>query len=158
MTLRVLCVGKTREAYLRNGVDDFRSRIRRYAQLEYCELKAEKRRKKTPDAEVRQRECERIQRALTPREYVVALDERGRQFSSQEFADFLARCQADGTIKTLTFVMGGATGLTSDVRRQARTVMSLSSLTFPHQLCRMILLEQLYRAYTMLAGEPYHKA
>ncbi len=157
MTIRCICVGKTRESYIVDGVTDFRQRIRRYGPLDYLEIKAEKRRKNTPDAEVRQRECERIQKTLTPQEYVVMLDERGSQYSSREFADFLARCQRDGTIKILTFVTGGATGFTQTLLQQANIVLSLSKMTFPHQLCRLMVLEQVYRAYTILAGEPYHK-
>jgi 23S rRNA (pseudouridine1915-N3)-methyltransferase len=158
MTIRLVCVGKARDAYIIDGVHEFRQRIRRYAPLEYVELKAAKRPKHLPDAEVRQQECDRIRKALTAHEYVVILDEDGAQYSSQEFAEFLARCQQDGAIKTVTFVTGGATGLTPALLRQAQGVLSLSKMTFPHQLCRLILLEQIYRAYTILAGEPYHKA
>ena len=157
MTTRLICVGKTREAYILDGVNEFRQRIRRYTTFEYLELKAEKRHKHTPDAEARQRECERIRHLLTPQDYVVMLDEHGRQYSSREFADVISRCQHDGTIKSLTFVTGGATGFTQTFLRQANVVLSLSNMTFPHQLCRLMLLEQIYRAYTILAGEPYHK-
>ncbi len=157
MTIRLVCVGKIREPYIADGVTEFRKRIRRYGALNYVEVKAEKRRKNSLDAEVRQRECERIQKAIAPQEYVVALDEHGLQYTSREFADFIARCQCDGAIKSLTFVTGGATGFTRTLLQQANTVLSLSKMTFPHQLCRLLLLEQVYRAYTILAGEPYHK-
>ncbi len=157
MTVRLVCVGKIRESYIADGVTEFRKRIRRYGTLVYVEVKAEKRRKNTPDTEVRQRECERIQKAITPQEYVVALDERGPQSTSREFAGFISRCQCDGAIKSLTFVTGGATGFTQSLLQQANTVLSLSKMTFPHQLCRLMLLEQVYRAYTILAAEPYHK-
>ena len=157
MTIKLVCIGKTKEAYARQGIDDYRRRIRRYVSLNYQELKAEKRRENTPDTEIQQREYECIQKALTPQDYVVALDEHGVQYSSVEFADFISRCQMQGRIKTLTFVTGGATGFSRVFLQQADHVVSLSKMTFPHQLCRLVLLEQVYRAYTILAGEPYHK-
>jgi 23S rRNA (pseudouridine1915-N3)-methyltransferase len=157
MTIRLICIGKTKDAYIQQGIDDYARRIRRYCSFEYVELKAEKRRKNTPDIEVQQRECERIRKALTPQEYVVALDEHGEQFSSLGFAEFISQRQLHGAIKILTFVTGGATGFTRTLLQQANTVCSLSKMTFPHQLCRIILLEQVYRAHTIIAGEPYHK-
>lgn len=157
MTIRLICVGKTKGAYIQEGITDYLRRIRHYNPVEYVELKAEKRRKNTPDAEVQQRECERILKVITPQEYVVVLDEYGEQFSSRGFAEFISQCQLHGTIKILTFVIGGATGFTRTLLQQADKVCSLSTMTFPHQLCRIILLEQVYRAHTILAGEPYHK-
>lgn len=159
MTIKLMCIGKTKEAYARQGIDDYRQRIRRYvSSIDYQELKAEKRRKNTPDAEIQRREYECIQKALTPQDCVIALDEHGVQYSSVEFADFISRCQMQGRSKTLTFVTGGATGFSRAFLQEADYVVSLSKMTFPHQLCRLVLLEQIYRAYTILAGEPYHKA
>ena len=157
MTIKLVCIGKTKEAYAQHGIDDYRKRIRRYVPIDYREVKAGKRRKKTPDAEIQQHEYECIRKALTPQDCVVALDEHGVHYSSVEFADFISRCQMQGTIKTLTFVTGGATGFSRIFLQEAEYVVSLSKMTFPHQLCRLVLLEQIYRAYTILAGEPYHK-
>jgi len=157
MTIRLICVGKTKNTYIQEGVNEYIRRIRRYVSLDYVELKAEKRRKNTPDADAQQRECERIQKVITPQEYVVVLDEHGAQYSSGEFAEFISNCQIHGAIKILTFVTGGVTGFTRLLLQQANNVLSLSRMTFPHQFCRVILLEQVYRAYTIIAGEPYHK-
>ena len=157
MTIKLLCVGKIREHYLHEALDEYLKRLRRYIPVEYVEIKAKKRGKKSPESEVKQQEGERLRKMLTPQEFVVALDEKGMHYSSVEFSQFISRCQVRGDIKTLTFVTGGATGLLEAFLSEADVVLSLSKMTFPHQLCRLILLEQLYRAYTIMAGESYHK-
>ena len=157
MTIKLICVGKIRERYLDQAINEYRKRLRRYVAVDYQELKAEKRGKSASDVVIKKREADRIQKRITPRDFVIALDETGRQYSSTEFADFLARCQRHGEIKTLVFITGGATGFPKTFLSQADKVLSLSKMTFPHQFCRLILLEQLYRAYTIIAGESYHK-
>jgi len=157
MTIKLFCVGKTKEQHLRQAIDEYLKRISRYVPVEYSEIKAEKRGKKYSESEVKQREYERIRKLLKPQELVIALDEKGVQYSSIEFSEFISRCQVRGDIKTLTFVTGGATGFSEAFISEADVVLSLSKMTFPHQLCRLILIEQLYRAYTIIAGESYHK-
>jgi 23S rRNA (pseudouridine1915-N3)-methyltransferase len=157
MTIRLLCIGKTKDAYLRQAIAEYIGRLRHYTPLEYIEIKAEKRRKTENNRRVKEREYERLQSVLSPQEFVVALDERGTQYSSVEFSEFISRHQARGDIKTITFVMGGATGFSEKFFEEAKSVISLSKMTFPHQLCRLIFVEQLYRAYSILAGEAYHK-
>jgi 23S rRNA (pseudouridine1915-N3)-methyltransferase len=157
MTIKLLCVGKVREKYLRQAIDDYLTRIRHYIPIDYTEIKAEKRKKTEPDELVKQRECEKIRKMLPSQGIVIALDERGKQHSSTEFSQMISQYQVRGDVKTLTFVTGGATGFSKKFLNQAGSVLSLSKMTFPHQLCRLILVEQLYRACTILAGEPYHK-
>ncbi len=157
MTIKLLCVGKTKEQYLSHAIAEYLKRIRRYVPVEYIEIKAKKIGKKFSELEIKQQECEKIRNALTSQEFVVALDEKGVQYSSVEFSEFISRCQVRGDIKTLTFVTGGAIGLSESFLNEANTVLSLSRMTFPHQLCRLILVEQLYRAYTIMAREAYHK-
>lgn len=157
MTIKLICVGKTKDTYLKHGIEDYLKRVRRYNSFEYVEVKAGKRSKKSYEPEVQQRECETIRKALTPGEFLVVLDERGQHYSSVELAEFISRCQVRGDIKILTFVTGGATGFTRTFLNEADVVLSLSRMTFPHQTCRLLLLEQLYRAYTIIAGESYHK-
>jgi len=157
MTIKLLCVGKIKEPYLQLALGDYLKRIRHYTQIEYREIKAEKRKKTDNDAQVRQRECEKIDKAILPQEVVIALDEQGMQYTSLEFSQLLARYQLRGNIKTLTFVTGGATGFSEAFLKKADAILSLSNMTFPHQLCRLIFVEQVYRAYTILAGESYHK-
>lgn len=157
MTIKLVCVGKTREAYLKQGIEDYLTRVRRYTPLDYVEVKAAKRSKNSYEPDVQQRECENIRKTLTAKDFLVVLDERGQQYSSVELAEFISRCQIRGEIKILTFVTGGATGFTRTFLNEADVVLSLSRMTFPHQTCRLLLLEQLYRAYTIIAGESYHK-
>ena len=157
MTIKLLCVGKIRKPYLQQAIDKYVKRIRHYTSLEYTEIKAEKRGKTKNDLQVKQREWEKIRKAIAVQDTVVALDEHGIKYSSMEFSDFIARYQSRGDIKKLVFVIGGTTGFLDEFLKQADIVISLSKMTFPHQLCRLILVEQLYRAYTILAGESYHK-
>ncbi len=157
MTIKLLCVGKTKEEYFRTALDEYLKRLRHYVPVEYLGIKAEKRRKSESDELVKERECERLTKALPSQGVVIALDEQGTQYTSINFSQKLASYQNRGDIKTLTFVTGGATGFSETFLQSADELMSLSKMTFPHQLCRIILLEQLYRAYTILAGESYHK-
>lgn len=157
MIIKLLCVGKITEPYLQEAIEDYLKRIRRYTTIEYREIKAEKRKKTENDLQIRQRECERLCQAIAPQELVIALDERGSTYSSLEFSQLMAQYQGRGEVKTVTFVIGGATGFAEEFLRKVHSVVSLSRMTFPHQLCRLILVEQIYRAYTILAGEPYHK-
>lgn len=157
MTIRLLCVGKTREKHFREAIENYLRRIRHYTSIEYIEIKAEKRKKTENSEQIKQRECEKIRQAIPPQSIVIALDERGAQYSSREFSQLLSRYQDRGNVKTLMFVTGGATGFSEEFLKNVDSVMSLSKMTFPHQLCRLIFVEQLYRAYTILAGESYHK-
>lgn len=157
MTIKVVAVGKTKEAYLQEAIQEYVKRLRRYTAIEYLEIKTEKRDKKSSGVYAVRKECEKIRQAISPHDRMVALDEHGQQYTSVEFAQFIARCQADGKIKTLTFVTGGPTGFSEEFLREAPHVLSLSTMTFPHQFCRLIVCEQVYRAYTIIAGESYHK-
>jgi 23S rRNA (pseudouridine1915-N3)-methyltransferase len=157
MTIKFLCVGKITDPYLQGALEDYLKRLRHYTTIEYREIKAEKRKKTDNDVQIRQREGERLRQAISPQELVIALDEQGDAYSSLEFSHLLAQYQRRGEIKTVTFAIGGATGFAQEFLHKTQAVIALSRMTFPHQLCRLILVEQVYRAYTILAGEPYHK-
>jgi 23S rRNA (pseudouridine1915-N3)-methyltransferase len=157
MTIKLLCVGKIKARHLRLLLEDYRQRLQKYTSVEYRELKAEKRPKTAKDATIKHREATRLEQHIQPTEWVIALDEHGTQYSSTEFSACIARYQMRSDIKTLVFVTGGATGLSNAFLNNANMVLSLSKMTLPHQLCRLLLLEQLYRAYTILAGTSYHK-
>lgn len=158
MTVKLLCIGKVKDRGIKQAIDDYLTRLRYYTSIEYLELKAEKRKKTDNDAQVKQRECEHISKRLTPQDVVIALDEHGEHYTSVEFAHVLAEYQVRGEIKHVVFVTGGPTGFTDEFLKRADKILSLSKMTLPHQLCRLIFAEQLYRAYTILAGEAYHKA
>lgn len=146
LKLKVVSVGKDRSGLFEPAVQEYAARLKHYAKVELVELKAQP----TRAAEARQ-----ILARVSEAEWLVALDERGRSMSSEELSRFLATAQREA--KDLAFVVGGDEGLDPPVLERARLVLSLSRMTLPHRLARVVLAEQLYRAFTLLRGEPYHK-
>lgn len=152
MKIRLLLVGRTERGHVGAGLEEYLVRCRRMAQLEEVVIAEER----AGQPEHRQRsEGERILAALKPNERLVALDERGELLSSTAFAAKLGAWR-DGGNRPLVFVVGGAYGLSQAVRERADLVLSLSPMTFPHQLVRVLFAEQLYRALTILNRLPYH--
>ncbi len=155
MKLVVLSVGRVRQQFVRDGEEEYLKRLKGGLQVELQELGLE-----APESmsapEVQEREGREVLKRIKDGDYVVALDERGKSLSSKEVGAFIASRMNAGT-KTLWLVIGGAYGLSGEVRRRADLLLSLSALTFPHQLARLVLIEQLYRSYTLLKGISYHK-
>ena len=152
MKLRVLWLGKTRDTWIKEGVAEYAGRIGRYLPLSIDELKDEK------DATVedgRRREGERLLKQIPPQAVLVVLDERGQQMDSLRFAEFIGKHRDSGTPE-LAFVIGGSYGFSDEVRSRATKLLALSAMTFTHQMVRPFLLEQIYRACTILNHEPYH--
>lgn len=154
MKLSLLCIGKLSK-WLQDGVDDYRQRVGRYLPLNVDELKESKLGKKADHRQIIQREGEQLLARVAQGAYTVALDERGRLFSSEELAGFFERHMLDGTPE-LTFVIGGPYGISREVEQSADMLMSLSPMTLTHQMARLLLLEQIYRSMTILRNEPYH--
>ncbi len=152
--LRLIWVGKTRKGYAAEGVANYLKRIRPLCPLDCVELKPATHSGRAAD-NVREKESDAILKRLTGREAVVLLDERGRQPDSREWAAMLGKLMEISPSAT-TFVLGGAYGVDERIRSRATEVVSLSRLTFPHQLARVILLEQIYRGLTLLSGHAYH--
>lgn len=152
MKLRVLWIGKTRDQWIKDGVAEYASRIERYLPISTNEVKDEK---NANTAEGRRREGERLLKLLGPQTALVVLDERGRQMDSVQFALLIGKHRDSGTAE-LAFAIGGAYGFSEEVRKRATLVLSLSAMTFTHQMVRPFLLEQIYRACTILNNEPYH--
>ena len=157
MTVTLLAVGKIKDGALLRLIDEYCKRIRHYTRFEYIELNAEKRKKTDNDDCVKARECEKIRKALQPQDLIVALDERGTEYTSLKFAKYLEGHQVRGNVKRLVFVIGGATGFSDDFLQSTNMRISLSKMTLAHQLCRLLFVEQLYRAFSIIAGESYHK-
>lgn len=155
MKLRLLCVGKLTGKFLRQGVEEFSARVNRYLPLTEIELKEEKAGKKADPDYIREREAERILARIPQQAVVVSLDEKGRALSSEELAGELEKHMVRGTSE-LVFIIGGAYGLSPSVRQRSHMVLSLSAMTFTHQMARLFLLEQLYRAFSIIRNEPYH--
>jgi 23S rRNA (pseudouridine1915-N3)-methyltransferase len=151
MKVRVVWVGKSREAWVKEAVADYAGRIRRYTPLELGEVRDEK---GALAEEMRRRECERLEKQIPPGATLILLDELGEQMDSPALSAFIGRQRDTGTGE-LVFAIGGAYGFSEEFRRRGR-LLSLSKMTFTHQMVRVFLLEQIYRAFTILNNEPYH--
>lgn len=155
MRLRVIAVGTRMSAWVDAAFTDYTRRLRGADALALIEVPVGRRRGSGDAARAVRTEAERILALLEPREYAVALEERGRAFTTLEFSHWLAARRQAGD--PVSFIIGGPDGLDAAVRSRAQLRWSLSALTFPHGLVRVLLAEQLYRATTVLAGHPYHR-
>lgn len=149
--MRLIAVGKIKESYIEEGIKDFTRRISRFTRLDVTEVKDEKILK--DDKKIKEIEGDRILKQIKDDEFVMALDETGTNPNSKEFAALLKKNQE----KKMVFVIGGALGLGDNVKNRSNFTISLSSMTFPHQMARLILLEQIYRAHMILGKREYHK-
>ena len=159
MKITVLCVGKIKESYLRDAIAEYAKRLSRYAELQITEVADEK----TPDGasaaeetKIRQIEGGRLMKAFKTDAYNVALAIDGKSLSSEEFSAKIDELCVSG-VSHIRFVIGGSLGLSPEVLKACDYRLSFSKMTFPHQLMRVILLEQIYRAFRISTGEPYHK-
>jgi len=149
-------LGKTKEQYLGAGIDDFAGRLRRFVQLELPVLKEKKSGAKEDAARLQNEEAQILLGSVPQSAKVVALAPLGQQLSSEELADLLCRWEDQG-VREIVFLIGGPTGLAPKLVEKADYVLSLSRMTFTHEMARMLVLEQLYRAFSIKAGTGYHK-
>ena len=159
MNVKIVCVGKLKEAYFEAACAEFQKRLKRFCTLEIVELADEKAPESLHPSEetlVKEKEGRRILNAIGAKDVVAALAIDGRMLSSEEFAAFVKQKEDTGC-RTLTFVIGGSLGLSSEVLSRADARLSFSRMTFPHRIARLLLLEQLFRAYKINAHETYHK-
>jgi len=150
-----MIIGKTDQAYLRNGVDDYVKRIQRYIPFKIELIPGIRQSGKLNQDELIQAEGEAVLKRIRKDEYLVLLDERGVAMTSVDFSEFLQEKMSYDR-RDMVFLVGGAYGCSKDVYRRANSRISLSRFTFSHQLVRLLFLEQLYRALTIIRGEPYH--
>ena len=155
MKIQIWSIGKNHEAYIKTGVADFTKRISRYYKTEWNIIPLPKNAGMLSEMDLKKKEGEIILNWLKKDDYMVALDEKGEHLTSEGLADFI-KMKADQRVKNLVFVIGGAFGLDKEVLQKAKFRWSLSHLTFPHQLVRLILSEQVYRACTINKNEKYH--
>jgi len=149
-------LGKTKEQYLAAGIDDFAGRLRRYAQLDLPVLKEKKNASKEETARQQNEEAQILLGSIPPSARIVALAPAGQQLSSEELADLLSRWEDQG-VREIACLIGGPTGLAPELVQKADYVLSLSRMTFTHEMARLLVLEQLYRAFSIKAGTGYHK-
>lgn len=159
MKITILCVGKIKEKYFRDGIAEYVKRLGRYCKLDMIEVPDEK----TPDgasermeSRIKEREAARLSNYIKDDAYVIALAIEGKEYSSEEFAEKIDRLGIMGK-SHIIFLIGGSLGMDAGLLSKADEQISFSKMTFPHQMMRMILLEQIYRAYRICNGEPYHK-
>ena len=155
MKILLLVIGKTDEDYLVTGINKYVGRLGHYASFEMKELPDIRNRKTLSENQQKKAESFQLLQQLQPSDIVVLLDEGGKKYTSVEFSDMIGKFSAAG-IKRLVFIVGGPYGFAQDVYDRADTKLSLSPMTFSHQMVRLIFVEQLYRAFTILKGEPYH--
>lgn len=155
MKIQLWSIGKIHEAYVKIGVEDFTRRIEKYFPVEWVIIPTPKNAGMLSEVDLKKKEGETLMNWLQPDDYLVLLDERGKQFSSEQLAAFL-QTRANESTKKLILLIGGAYGVDEKIFKRANLTWSLSKLVFPHQLVRLILAEQLYRACSILRNEKYH--
>ncbi|MTH54124.1 23S rRNA (pseudouridine(1915)-N(3))-methyltransferase RlmH [Bacillus mangrovi] len=159
MNITIITVGKLKEKYLKQGIDEYLKRLSAYAKMDIIELPDEKAPENLSDLDmkiVKDKEGERILGKISDDTHVIALAIEGKMKSSEQLASDLDRLATYGKSK-VAFVIGGSLGLSDGVMKRANDTLSFSKMTFPHQLMRLILVEQVYRAFRIVRGEPYHK-
>lgn len=159
MKITLITVGKIKEKYLKDAIAEYSKRLSRYCKLEIIEVADEK----TPDHAsesvedaIRSKEAERIQKYIKEDSHVITLEIGGKQLASEELAEKIDKLGIQG-VSHIIFIIGGSIGLGREVLSRSDYALSFSKMTFPHQLMRVILLEQIYRSYRIINGEPYHK-
>lgn len=157
MKIQFYSIGKQDDANIKKGIDDFTQRVSRYFQCEWKIITPPKNAASLTEKELKAREAELVAGYLKKDDYLVALDERGKMLSSVQLATAVQN-RANESVKQLIFLIGGAYGLDESILKRANLIWSLSSLTFPHQLVRLMLAEQVYRACTIIRNEKYHHA
>ena len=154
MRITLLVVGKTTDPHMVSLIEEYRQRLTHYVPFDMVVVPDIKNAKSLSEEQLKEAEGESILRALTPSMEVVLLDEHGREFRSVEYAEWLQKKMSSG--RDLTLIIGGAYGFSKNVYARADAKISLSQMTFSHQMIRIMAIEQIYRAMTILRGEPYH--
>lgn len=159
MEITIIGVGKLKEKYLKDGIAEYQKRMKSYAPVNIIELPDEPAPNVLSDAEVEQvkvKEGNRILEKIPERAHVIVLDLRGKQFTSEQFSSHIEDAMTYGS-SHFVFIIGGSHGLSQDVLKRADTKICFGKMTYPHQLMRLILIEQIYRAFKIMRNEPYHK-
>ncbi len=159
MKVRIICVGKIKEAFYRDAITEYSKRLSKFTSFEIVELSDEKTPDKATESENRQileTEGNKILNAIRPNEYVISLAIEGKKVDSVKFSDKISQILLSG-YNTIDFIIGGSLGLSDNVKNRSDFLLSFSDFTFPHQLMRVVLTEQIYRAFKIANNEPYHK-
>lgn len=150
--IKIITVGTIKERYLKEAIDDYVKRLKKYTNIEVIEVKDEG---LVEESKAIQLEKDKIEKHIGTRDYVITLEIEGKQLTSPEFAEKIDQIQIENS--NITFIIGGSYGLSEEIKQKAKFHLSFSKMTFPHQLFRVFLLEQIYRAFKILNNEKYHK-
>ena len=156
MNIKIIALGKIKEKFLKDGVEEFLKRLTPYASVEVLELPAIEIKDENLTSKILNQEAEKILSHIKPQSYVITLEISGKMFSSEEFAKKISELTNDG-VSEIIFVIGSSCGISPLVSNRANLKMSMSKMTFLHQFARLILVEQIYRAFKIIKGETYHK-
>lgn len=156
MNINIIAVGKIREKYIHAGIEEFLKRIQPYSSLKIIEIPAENLKYPEQEEKCKEAEAQKILSNINESSFVVAMEVNGKSVSSEDFAQKINQLNFGG-YNHLVFVIGGAVGLHESISKRADYSMSLSKLTLTHQMARLFLIEQIYRAFKIIKGEPYHK-
>ena len=158
LNINIVCIGKLKEKYLKDAVNEYSKRLSKYCKLTITELSDEK----IPDKlnlslekQIKEKECNKILNSIKKDSYIIALDVEGKQFSSIDFSKKIQEISMQNS--NITFIIGGSLGLTENLLNTCNLKVSFSKMTFPHQLFRVFLLEQIFRSFKIINGENYHK-
>ena len=157
MKITLIAVGKTEDKYLIEGIDKYLSRLKHYINFNILIIPDIKNSKNLTEAQQKSKEGEFIAKQINPTDVVILLDEKGKKLSSVSFSDYLNK-QMIGSVQHLVFIIGGPYGFDESIYKRSNTSISLSDMTFSHQMVRLFFVEQLYRAFSILKNEPYHHA
>lgn len=157
MKITLIAIGKTEEHYLIEGIDKYRGRLKHYINFDLQIIPDIKNSKNLSEAQQKSKEADLVLKMLQNSDFVVLMDERGKKYSSVNFSNFINK-QLVGSVQHLVFVIGGPYGFDQRLYHRANGQLSLSDMTFSHQMVRLFFIEQLYRAFTILKNEPYHHA
>ncbi len=150
--IKIITVGQIKEPYLKEAIEDYKKRISKYTNLEIIELKDEGLVEQDKSIKL---EAEKIEKHLNEKDYIITLEIEGKEYTSLEFAEKIRTIQIENS--NITFIIGGSYGLSDSIKNKAKMHLSFSKMTFPHQLFRVILLEQIYRSFKINNNESYHK-
>lgn len=150
--IKIITVGQIKEQYLKDAIEEYKKRISKYTNLEIIELKDEGLVEEEKSIKL---EAEKIEKQLNDKDYIITLEIEGKEYTSPEFAEKLRTIQIENS--NITFIIGGSYGLADSIKNKAKMHLSFSKMTFPHQLFRVILLEQIYRSFKIINNESYHK-
>ncbi len=150
--IKIITVGTIKEKYLKDAIEEYLKRLKKYTNIELIEVKDEG---LVEEQKAINLEGEKINKYLSPKDYIITLEIEGKAFSSEEFASKLNQIQIENS--NIVFIIGGSYGLSDEIKNKSKLHLSFSKMTFPHQLFRVFLLEQIYRAYKIMNNESYHK-